>query len=275
MVSVIVPTHNSARTLEACLSSIKAQEGAAVELVVVDNRSTDGTVAIATGLADVFAKWGPERSAQRNHGAAIAQGEYLLFVDSDMVLEPHVVKDCLSVITQANSAAVIVPEVSVGKGFWAACRALERSCYVGDDSVEAARFFPRGVFMEAGGFDENLTGPEDWDLTIRVAVGKSLPRAASRIFHDEGALRLRTALAKKRHYAGSMVRYWQKHRQAAVRQGNLVLRPAFIRNWRRLLRNPGLAAGVLSLKSLEAVVIAWGILREVTRGRTVRIASKP
>jgi len=275
MVSVIVPTRNSARTLEACLSSIRAQNGTKPELIVVDNESTDGTGDIAARLADVVVRWGPERSAQRNHGAAIAKGEFLLFVDSDMILEPNVVSDCVAVIDQTAASAVIVPEVSIGQGFWAACRALERSCYAGDDTIEAARFFPREVFNEVGGFDESLTGPEDWDLTIRVAAERSLPRAASTIIHDEGDLRLGTALAKKGYYAVSMVRYWRRHGGRAVLQGNLALRPAFARNWRRLLRRPLLAAGVLSLKCLEAMVIGWAIGRELIRGRAVGVAGKP
>jgi hypothetical protein len=188
-----------------------------------------------------------------------------------MRLEPHVVTECLAAVTETAARAVIVPEVSVGEGFWAACRALERSCYVGDDLVEAARFFPRKIFVEAGGFDESLTGPEDWDLTIRIAAAKSLPRTASSIFHDEGTLRLGTLLAKKRYYGASSIRYWRKHGKAAARQANLVFRPAFIRNWRRLLIHPYLAAGIVSLKTLEMGAVLWGVIPEIIHVSGVRI----
>jgi len=275
MVSVIVPTRNSARTLEACLSSIRAQQGVQVELIVVDNGSTDGTQGIATRAADVVVYKGPERSAQRNYGASLAKSQYLLFVDSDMVLEPQVLSDCIAKVGHARAPAVIVPEVSVGRGFWAACRALERTCYVGDDLVEAARFFPRKIFEEEGGFDESLTGPEDWDLTIRIAAGKSLPRTASTICHDEGTLRLGTVLAKKRYYGASAIRYWRKHGTAGARQANLVFRPAFIRNWRRLLAHPFLAAGIVSLKTLETGAVLWGAIPEVLGSRGARRPKDP
>jgi len=267
LVSVVVPTRNSAQTLEACLASIRVQQMASVELIVVDNNSSDATQNIARRYADVVMTGGPERSAQRNSGASVAKGEYLLFVDSDMVLEPDVAFSCLARAEQTMAPAVIVPEVSVGQGFWASCRMLERSCYSGDDTIEAARFFARRIFDRSGGFDEELTGPEDWDLTIRIATGSHLPRAASTIFHHEGKLQLGTVLAKKRYYARSSVRYWRKHRQTAVHQANVVFRPAFIRNWRRLLTHPVLAAGVLSLKTLEAGAIIWGVIEGVASDR--------
>src|SRR2546430_16185158 len=84
-VSAIVTTRNSELSLEACLKSIRSQSYGNVELLVVDNRSEDATVAIARRYADVVADIGPERSAQRNCGARLATGDYLLFVDSDMI----------------------------------------------------------------------------------------------------------------------------------------------------------------------------------------------
>ena len=67
-VTVVVPTRNAGRTLATCLASLRSQTypcGA----VVVDNGSTDATVAIAESGADVVPHAGPERSARRNHGA--------------------------------------------------------------------------------------------------------------------------------------------------------------------------------------------------------------
>jgi len=274
LVSVVVATRNSARTLETCLASIRSQQSAEVELIVVDNNSSDTTAKIARRYGDLVVTKGPERSAQRNYGASLASGDFLLFIDSDMILEPDVVSSCLAVVEETEAPAVIVPEMSIGQGFWAACRALERSCYAGDDGIEAARFFKRELFERCGGFDEDLTGPEDWDITDRVATGNHLPRATSTIVHDEGRLTLRADLAKKRYYAGSSLRYWRKHRVKATRQANLVLRPAFLRSRRLLFRHPTLAAGVLSLKTLEALAILLGLMEGAVRARSLRKPSK-
>src|SRR5258708_40211689 len=91
LVTVVVPTKNSAVTLDACLESIVKQTYRHIELIVVDNKSSDTTKDIAkVYTTSVFDK-GPERSAQRNFGAVKGKGEVLVFIDSDMILSPHIV----------------------------------------------------------------------------------------------------------------------------------------------------------------------------------------
>jgi glycosyltransferase involved in cell wall biosynthesis len=271
-VSIIVPTKNSARTIESCLQSIKRQAHAAIELIVVDNSSTDSTAAIARRYADSFLIQGPERSSQRNVGARSSEGDYLLFIDSDMILDPDVVAQCMTTIGGSTAPALIIPEISIGDGFWAKCRALERDCYSNDDSVESARFYRRSAFDDAGGYDERLVAFEDWDLSLRVSRGTSLPRISSLIVHDEGRIKLSSHLAKKRYYAASFVLYRQKHRKTARDQANLLFRPAFARNWKRLVRHPGLTTGIMSLKTLELCAGLMGIYLD--RGGKLR-SSKP
>ena len=96
LVSVVVPTKDVERTLQRCLASIRSQTYSAVELVVVDNFSTDQTFRVAQELADIAVQAGPERSAQRNLGIELATGDYILWIDADMVLTPHVVADAVS-----------------------------------------------------------------------------------------------------------------------------------------------------------------------------------
>lgn len=69
LVSVIVPTYNSEKFIGACLESIKNQMYTNIELIVVDNNSTDKTKEIAWRYTDKVFNKGPERSAQRNFGA--------------------------------------------------------------------------------------------------------------------------------------------------------------------------------------------------------------
>ncbi|MEX2055026.1 MAG: glycosyltransferase family A protein, partial [Candidatus Andersenbacteria bacterium] len=157
LVSIIVPTKNSAQFLGRCLQSIKEQTYQNIELIVVDNSSTDATQEIARKYTDkVFTK-GPERSAQRNLGAAQSKGKYLLFIDSDMEVSPQVVAACIEKISSApHIKAIIIPEESFGEGFWAQCKKLEKSFYIGVDWMEAARFFDRIVFEEVKGYDERM-----------------------------------------------------------------------------------------------------------------------
>jgi glycosyltransferase involved in cell wall biosynthesis len=270
LVSVVVPMRNSAAHVVPCLESIRAQTHERIEVVAVDNHSSDGTAELVAPLADRFLVVGPERSAQRNAGALASRGDHLLFIDSDMVLEPNVVRECVEAVDadSVGRTIVVIPEVSVGKGFWARCKALERSCYVGEETIEAARCFPRAFFLELDGFDEHLpAGPEDWDLHERARLtGARVVRTSAYIQHDEGALRLKHTLAKKFHYGGSMGAYIRRHPTLARRQ-LLPIRPAFLRHWRRLASEPGLAAGMMFMKSLEFLAGAAGLSMAIVRRR--------
>lgn len=253
-VTVVVPTRNSQRTLQACLRSARAQNDADVEIVVVDNRSTDDTVAIARAHADVVETWGPERSAQRNRGAALGSGEHVLFIDSDQTLTSRVAAEVV-VAFAANSAigGLVVPEFAHGEGFFAASRTLEKRLYLGDETVEAARAFRWSALVEVGGYDEDLTGAEDWDLPDRIrAAGHGLSRIDAPVWHDEGRVRLGTTFAKKRYYGRGMPRYRSKPTARPIARTSLLRQPMV------LARSPVRTGGLVVLKAVEAAGIALG-----------------
>ena len=80
LVSVIVTTRNEERNIGNCLQSIRLQTYKPVEIIVVDNNSTDKTQEIARSFTDVVVNKGPERSAQRNHGiCGLAKGIFLIY----------------------------------------------------------------------------------------------------------------------------------------------------------------------------------------------------
>jgi glycosyltransferase involved in cell wall biosynthesis len=265
-VSAIVTTRDSALTLEACLVSLKGQDCPDAEVIVVDNNSSDGTLEIARRFADKVVTHGPKRSAQRNFGASLVVGECLLFVDSDMRLHGRVISEAVRTLRMNEAPAVIIPEVSFGEGFWTQCRALERICYIGDNMVEAARFYRRDVFERVGGFDEALTGGEDWYLSRRVAGQAVLPRTRSVIGHDDGCITLRSAYCKRRYYAPGYIAYLRKHGRARSPQRNPIIRAAYLRNWRMLGKHPLLTAGMVVLKSVEAAAVVPFHFRQVLRG---------
>jgi glycosyltransferase involved in cell wall biosynthesis len=269
-VSIVIPTRNSATTLPACLDSARSQDHSEIELIVVDNHSTDGTGDIARELADEVLLAGPERSAQRNAGARAAGGQFLLFIDSDMVLERSVVSECVRA-AQSGAQSVVIPELSFGEGYWTRCKALERACYLGDQTIEAARFFTRAAFELVGGFDESIpAGPEDWDLHERVRLkGGRVGRTDAMIWHDEGRLTLRDTMATKFYYGKGADVYVQRHSGLARRQ---ILRPAFVRHWRKLARQPLTAAGMLVMKTFELLAGAAGLVSARISARRVRAA---
>lgn len=265
-ISVIVPTRNSDRTIAACLGSLRHQTHPDVEVIVVDNASTDRTAALARQLADRVVDRGPERSAQRNHGADLATGEVVLFIDSDMVLEPTVLADIAGVLTdQPATGAVIIPERSFGEGFLASCRVLEKSLYVGSDDVEAPRAFRREVFRAVGRWDETLTAAEDWDLADRTrAAGVGIARIGSWIWHDEGRISLRAQYTKKQYYGRWVAEYLHRHPEA---RGH-VARPDVLTHAPRLARSPHRTTGMVVLKAVEAAGLVVG-MRRAHRGGLV------
>jgi glycosyltransferase involved in cell wall biosynthesis len=258
-VSFIVPTRNSARTVASCLQSLGSQQYADVETIVVDNGSTDGTGEVADRFADLVFSAGPERSRQRNFGAARATGEFLVFIDSDMIVPTSLADEIAQGFrTNPEVAALVLPERATGTGFWARCRSLEKDIYLGDENVEAARAFRRSIFAAAGGYDERIHGGgEDWDLPERIsAAGGRLDRIRATVVHDEGRLRLREDLATKLYYGRSFGVYVSKHRRRATSK---VLRLALLRRPGLLVREPVHAAGLFALKLLELLALLAGI----------------
>jgi glycosyltransferase involved in cell wall biosynthesis len=256
-ISAIVPTRNSGRTLAACLGSLRHQTHPDVEIIVVDNASSDDTPALGRRMAHVFADRGPERSAQRNHGAELATGEIVLFIDSDMVLEPTVLADIAAIFeAQPGIGAVIIPERSFGVGFLASCRVLEKSLYVGQDDVEAPRAFRAELFDLVGAWDETLTAAEDWDLADRTrAAGVGIARISSWIWHDEGEISLRAQFTKKQYYGRWVAEYMSRKPEARRH----LSRPGLVAQVPTMLRSPVRTSGMVVLKGVETAGLVVGM----------------
>jgi glycosyltransferase involved in cell wall biosynthesis len=255
LVSVIVPTKNSSEFLEACLKSIKNQSYKNIEILVVDNNSTDDTIEIAKRYTDKVFNKGPERSAQRNFGARQSEGEHLLFVDHDMELSEKVVEGCVEEITSNESVkALVIPEESFGQSFWAQCKKLERSFYVGVDWMEAARFFEKGTFEKATGYDENMISGEDWDLSQRIENLGKVSRIESFILHNEGRLSILETVRKKFYYARHFTIYMAKensHNNIQQQTGIIFRYTLFLSHPKKLLQNPILGIAMLFMKTCE------------------------
>lgn len=264
LVSAIITTKNSASTMEPLLKSIKSQTYKNIETIVVDNSSTDKTVELAKKYTTKVFQKGPERSAQRNFGAQKARGKYLLFLDSDMVLTNSVVKECVEMfeIKKDRLGGLVIPERSFGQGLWAKAKILEREINRGENFFESARFFPKKIFFDFNGYDENLTGPEDWDLPQRVRQIYKIGRIMSFINHNEGELSLTTLFRKKMYYGLSASKYLKKHKIPVISPTTMYfLRPAFYKNWRMLLDNPVISLGMLVMLLVEFIGGSIGYLK--------------
>jgi glycosyltransferase involved in cell wall biosynthesis len=258
LVSVVVPTRNSIRTIETCLRSIRGQTYRHLELIVVDNFSNDGTWELACQLADLAVQAGPERSAQRNLGVEKSRGELVFWIDSDMELPASIVEQSMRALLEASADGVFVPEVTIGQGYWTACRALERSCCTDEVLVQAPRLVRRDYLIRTGGFLESLSGTEDAELRTRMMTdGCALVLIPQTIIHHEGRLTFWGTVNKRYYYGKGLSRYERTHPGALSGQATAALR-AYARHWRRLAAHPVTAAGVLTLRVGEAAAYAIG-----------------
>lgn len=263
-VSVIITTKNEEKNIGRILQSIKNQSYKNIETVVVDNNSTDKTVEISKEFTSKVYIKGPERSAQRNYGVKQSEGKYVLIVDADMELSDRVVESCLENIK--TKKALIVPERTVGGGFMAEVRKFEREMYMGDSTIEVARFFPREVFLEFDGYDLNLTGTEDYDLPKRIMdkYGKeSIGWAKEWILHHESGLTLIKQLKKKYYYASKSALYAKKHPDLVSTQGNMLIRRAYFKNWKKFLQKPHLGIAFVFTKTFETAAAILGFINAV------------
>ena len=250
--SVVITTRNEEANIANCIRAFAAVRDR-VEIVVVDNASTDATKAIAAELGATVLDKGPERSAQRNLGWRTAKADWVIVLDADMILPPETLEEIFAVVSssaQAGNAplAYWIPEVRTGTGLRVKARNFERAFYDGT-CIDALRLFHKSVLEKTGGYDENLiAGPEDWELDIRVlATGAKCEVLKRHLIHNEKQLTLKRMLEKKAYYTKSMAAYqakWKGH-PALKRQFGLYYRffGVFVENgkWRRLLRHPILA----------------------------------
>lgn len=186
-VSVIVPTHNRRHLLSQAINSILRQRQVSIEIVVVDDGSTDGTGPWLDGVAAKDPRIKVVRHAQprfiscaRNAGIAHASGRWLAFCDDDDIWAPDKLAAQLGAL-RASSARwcctgiVVVDErlEIVGhqqvRGGEVLAGLLEANA-IPTSSVIAEL----GLIREIGGFDPALRGSEDWDAWIRLAQHSTL-----------------------------------------------------------------------------------------------------
>lgn len=256
-VSIVIPTKNSGRTMFRCLESIRLQTYKNIEIVVVDSNSDDETHQIALSFNAIVYTIDGERAKAKNFGSKKASGQLLLFIDSDMYLQPNVVEECVRAIHGSWVGGVIIPEKSIGSGFWIRARDFERSFYVGS-LVESARFFRRQDVLTVGGFDEDIISYEESTLPqklIRLGL-KTDVRIDSFILHDEGEFDIRGWLSKKRYYSTTARIYERRYKDFSEQQVRVIARvKIFLKdnNWKELLKHPVLTSGLVMLKTLEFI----------------------
>ncbi len=245
LVSVLIPTLNSGRTLERCLQSVKAQTHGPLEVLVLDGGSSDNTTDIGDAMgASVYSLMGLGMAAATNCGIQLSRGSYVLRLDSDVLLSPTTIEECVSVSRQSNLDALCVywaPDPSVS--YWAKVKRFEAECYRSALFPRGARFFRREAIEGIGGFNPNLVTGEDYDVYNRlVARGFRVGSIKSVDTHIGEPRNLAELIRKNYRYGMSAVRYLKTHPENSLAQlGPPVA--SIARCWRKFARRPFMLAG--------------------------------
>ncbi len=217
--SVILPTYNGMAYLPAALESICAEADDRIEVLAIDDGSTDGTV----NILQKYQAHLPLRLIQRgrvgnwvansNYGLELARGVYACFLHQDDVWLPGRLRTMQRLITTAPGASLalhpawFIDPCGQKLGQWRCPLPMRRCVLTGDDVLARlitqnfiampAPVFRRATALRVGGMDESLWFTADWDLWLKLAAaGETVyhpqPLAAFRI-HPESQTAVRTA----------------------------------------------------------------------------------
>ena len=192
LVSVILPTYNRQRTLYRAISSVLTQSYADLELIVVDDASTDETPAVLARFSDprlrhVRLERNGGAAHARNHGLGLVRGEFVAFQDSDDEwLAEKLAKQVAAARGLASPMATVFhTKILYGRdenaryGPHRVCctpdmasapsaEDLKRLVHRGNIISTQTLLFSRAVLEKVGRFDELLIGVEDWDFAIKL-----------------------------------------------------------------------------------------------------------
>lgn len=185
LVSIIIPTYNSGKTIIQTIESVKNQTYTNYEIIVVDDGSTDGTVEILKTIKGIklITQANQGVSAARNRGIEEAKGDYIAYLDSDDLWHPQKLEIQLKVAEPLKSFGMIATtyqkfyDVQINPQFPAfevpPLESIEeRSFYrflKATTYLPSSVIIPKTVHNEIGKFDPELRIGEDHDLWLRIA----------------------------------------------------------------------------------------------------------
>jgi glycosyltransferase involved in cell wall biosynthesis len=221
LVSIVVPSFNDERYIRTTLDSLLAQTYRNIEVVVIDDESTDATPQIVRSYGDavrLIAQRNTGVSKARNHGAAKARGDFVCFCDHDDYWYPEKVERQVATFAGNPSLGVVYTEfirwAPDARGVFAEPLAIDRGR---DDTgtdpelsgwiyhkllldswvLTSTAMIRRAVLDECGAFDESLPYGEDWELFLRISRSYPFAKLKSalvlyRQHNDQGSRRLRS-----------------------------------------------------------------------------------
>ncbi len=200
-VSIIIPVYNREKYITECIKSLTSQDYKKLEIIVIDDGSTDNTLKISEALAQqddrikILSLNHVGVSNARNHGVEIATGEYILFVDSDDVIHPQTISSLVKEIKIHNCAMATIKGKDIKEENWKSeifkefltPKKFDNICVYSNLDAINYSFKERDILQRAGGvmlradyigttrFDTSLHLGEDvWFLYQNLIKGTSI-----------------------------------------------------------------------------------------------------
>lgn len=183
LVSAIVPAYNAEAYVAGAIRSVLAQTYSRIEVIVIDDGSTDGTADVVAGFGHAVRYLHQSNSgvsSARNRGMAQATGDYICFLDADDEWLPRKIEVQLGRLA-ARPEAIASFTATVHVDSRTGIEVIER-CRVEPDMVQGLLLYAsivgagastglirRDTMARVGGFDPDLSQCADWDMWIRLA----------------------------------------------------------------------------------------------------------
>jgi glycosyltransferase involved in cell wall biosynthesis len=184
LISVIIPAYNAETTILETIQSVRQQTFSDLEIIVVDDASTDGTLSKVRAIRDdrlkILTRPHQGLSASRNRGIEHATGEFLSFLDADDLWTPDKLEMQLKTLQPRPQAGIAYSWTAFidqhGRFLFAKERLyfegnvyapLLRSCFIASGSNVLIR---RSCIDSVGLFDTSLRAAEDWEYWLRAAA---------------------------------------------------------------------------------------------------------
>lgn len=221
LVSVITPCYNSAEYLERTLDAVQTQEYRRLEHIVVDDASTDGTGSIierfGSRVVPVFLDRNHGAPFCRNRGAELARGDFLMFLDSDDLIDPWTIGGLVDAVRDRSGDLAFCDWQRLRRnesGEWVAAPKdvplptpetdLLQAWITGECWIPpCALLWTRQCFDATGGWDEKLVVNQDGDIAMRALLRGAVVRRAA---VGMGYYRQRTASISRRPISPEWVR---------------------------------------------------------------------
>lgn len=226
--------------------------------VIVANHGRDLTIlksSLPKGVEFIEVNLGLERSRQRNMGIDQSIGNVILWLDSDMSIQPELIKECENLISIGFSC-VYIPEVIVSSyrkelSLFGKIRRFEREFYTGTavdvPRAVARRYCPR--------FSEELHGPEDAHFGNQI---KGMRATSKHCLYHHDDISISEYIKKKIYYTKSMRRYEQLNPNDKCLDLKYRCFDVFVEKgkWKNLICHPILTVGIILLLAVRGIIYA-------------------